>query len=246
MHAEDLPTELSNQVGRGSGRATGGKHIIHDQHGLTGLDRVLVNLQPVGSILELIVLAHRLPGQFAGFPDGHEAGAEAEGDSATRDEAASLDRRHDVWRAIDPVTADLLHHGLENLLVGQQRRDVLEDDPRLRKIGDVADQLSKSLVGDSWCHTTRRKYSRVRERPSSSATSGCQPSSVRAREMSGRRCLGSSTGSCRNSIALLESASRTMIWASSTIVTSCGLPRLTGRSSPFSSTASTPRTRSDT
>src|ERR1700736_447651 len=143
------------------------------------------------------------------------------------------------------MAAHLLDDALEGGFVGQEGRDVLEDDPRLRKVGNIANELPQLVFCEPHA-TTRRKYSRVRANPSSSPTSGCQPRSLRARVMSGRRCLGSSMGSGLNSIGLLEADKRTMIWASSSTVTSSGLPRLTGRSSPFSTAARTPRTRSDT
>src|SRR5216683_7114339 len=150
--------------------------------------------------------------------------------------------------APSPMAAHLLDHAFEHDLVRQQGGDVLENDPWLREVRDVADQPAQMLLGQPGVgsHTTRRKYSRVSASPSSRATSGCQPRSWRAWAMSGRRCLGSSIGRGRSSIALLDSASRMMICASSRTVTSFGLPRLTGSSSPLSSVARTPRTRSDT
>ena len=61
----------------------------------------------------------------------------------------------------------------------------------------------------------RRKYSTVRRSPSSSVTRGSQPSTARAFEMSGRRCLGSSSGSGRNTMRRLLPVSARMCSANS-------------------------------
>ena len=74
----------------------------------------------------------------------------------------------------------------------------------------------------------QRKYSTVRLRPSSSGTVGSQPSSSLARPMSGLRRTGSSEGSGRSSIAPSLAVRARIILASSSIVISPGLPRLTG------------------
>src|ERR1700681_4851254 len=57
MDADHLTAQLADQLDRGAGGAPGGEHIIHDQHLLTGADRVLMDLELIGSVLELIVLA---------------------------------------------------------------------------------------------------------------------------------------------------------------------------------------------
>src|SRR5205085_10183764 len=148
---------------------------------------------------------------------------------------------------VDVLVDPMLRHEVddlpENRLVREDRGDVAEDDSGLRKVGHVADELLQ-LLGAG--HATVLKYSRVFIRPSSRPMRGYHPSIVRARVMSGWRWRRSSTGSSRCSILLDEPESLMMVSASSSIVTSCGFPRLTGISSPLSSTASTPRTRSDT
>ncbi len=65
-------------------------------------------------------------------------------------------------------------------------------------------------------------------RPSRSSTFGSQPSSSRARVMSGRRCFGSSTGSGLKTISDLLPVSVDHSSANSRMVTSFGLPMLTG------------------
>src|SRR5258708_3971591 len=202
-----------------------------------------MDLELVGAVLELVGVAVACRWDVVGRADGNDPGIALDGDRGAGDEAARLVASHQVGRRVAPP---LRHHAdylAEELPATQQGRDVAKHDSRLREVGDIPHVLLQ-LLGRR--HTTDLKYSSVRARPSSSATSGSQPSSVRARVMSGRRCFGSSTGSSRWTISLFEPASRTIVSASSSTVTSLGLPRFTGISSPRSSTARMPRTRSDT
>src|SRR5262249_8112516 len=73
------------------------------------------------------------------------------------------------------------------------------------------------------------KYSSVSRSPSERGTRGSQARSCFARLMSGLRTFGSSCGSGRSSIVLLLPDSARISFANSRIVTSSGLPRLTGR-----------------
>src|SRR3984893_8240338 len=95
--------------------------------------------------------------------------------------------------------------------------------------------------------SSRRKYATVGTSPASSDTFGSHPSSVRARMMSGRRCLGSFSGSglTDRTRPPFPTTFRTAS-ANSIKVISRGFPRLTGRASPFSCSASSPETRSST
>ena len=63
-----------------------------------GCDRVAVDLEQVGAVLELVLLALDLPRQLAGLADRDEAGAEPVGDRRGEDEAAGLDAEHLVDR----------------------------------------------------------------------------------------------------------------------------------------------------
>src|SRR4029077_4461809 len=199
-----------------------------------------MDLELVGAVLQLVCLADRVPGQLPDLADRHEPGVELDRDRGPGDEASRFDGGDQVDAAIAPGFRHHVDDLTKQLLAPEQWRYVTKRDAGLRVPLDVPDVLLQ-LFGRA--HTTERKYSRVLLNPSSSATSGSHPRTARALEMSGRRCFGSSIGRSRNSILLCEPARRTIIWASSSTVTSLGLPRLTGSSSAFSRAASTPRTR---
>src|SRR5487761_1222917 len=232
LHPDDIAAELVDQTNGGGRGAARRQYIIDYQHPLARLDGVRMDFELVGSVLELIALADRLPGKFSRFSDRYEPGVELDRDGSD-----------EVRRVVAPGLRHHVDDLSEQLLAPKQRRDVAKNDARLRVAGNIA-HIPLQLLWRG--HTTDRKYSRVRRRPSSRATRGSQPSRLRARLMSGRRCFGSSTGSSLNSMVLLEPARRTIVWARSRTVTSWGLPRLTGSSSARSSAARTPRTRSET
>ena len=102
---------------------------------LAGLDRVGVDLEQVGAVLEVVLLALDLPGQLAPLADGDEAGTETVGDGGGEDESPGLDPDH----LGHPVAGEAARRGVdgesEAFGVGEERRDVLEDDPGLGKSG---------------------------------------------------------------------------------------------------------------
>src|SRR5919108_2897201 len=244
LDADHVGAELAHQADGGGGRASSRQNIIDDKHLLTGLDRVGVDLELVGAVLEVVRLHDRHPRQLARLTDGDEAGVEPDRHRRARYEAPRLDAGDEVRRIVEPGFGHQLDHLAEDPLVAEERRDVAEDDALLRVVGHVADVLLQ-VLGRGQLGITERKYSRVFASPSSSPTSGCQPSNCFALVMSGRRCFGSSAGSSRCSMPLFDPASLMIVLASSSTVTSCGLPRLTGSSSPRSRAAMTPRTRSE-
>src|SRR5215218_10557532 len=146
--ADDLAAEALDQPGRGPGGAAGGQHVVDDQDPLAGDDRVGVQLQGGGAVLERVLLGLDLVGQLARLADGHEAGPEVVGDRRGQDEPAGLDADHLVDVAAAEVDHRLVDDRGEGDLVGQQRGDVLEDDPRLGEVGDVADAVPDTLDVD--------------------------------------------------------------------------------------------------
>src|SRR2546421_10695164 len=223
LHPDHVRAQLPHQPDGGRGGPARGKNIIHDQDLLTGLHRVRVHLQLIGAVLEVVGLHHRHPGKLPRLANGHEAGTQLDRYGRSGDEPASLDCGVQVGRILCPCPGHQIDYLAKDVLVAKQGRDVAEDDPLLRIVGHVADVLLQ-LVGCR--HRTVRKYASVCRKPSSSPISGCHPSSSLAWVMSGRRCFGSSTGSALCSIRLFDSASRMIVSASSSTVTSCGLPRL--------------------
>src|SRR5713226_8594747 len=137
LHADDLPAELAHELDGGGRGAAGRKNIIHDQDLVTRRDRVLVDVELIGPVLELVRMAEHSPGQLARLADRDEAGVKADRDGRARDETPSLDGRDERRALALPVDGHQVDDLAKRLAVREQRRDVPEDDPRLRKVGDV-------------------------------------------------------------------------------------------------------------
>jgi hypothetical protein len=82
-------------------------------------------------------------GQLSGLAGGHEPDAELPRERTAEDEAARLCRDDQIDVQWPCVCGQLLDRGIERRRVEQQRRYVLEDDPRLGKAGDVADVVTQ-------------------------------------------------------------------------------------------------------
>ena len=141
--------ERLDQAGGGGGRAAGGQHVVDDQDPLVGVDGVAVDLQLVGAVLQLVLLADDRPRQLAGLAHGDERGAEAVGDRRGEDEPARLDADDPVDLDVAEPVGQLVDRPAERGGVAEQRRDVAERDARLREVGDLADQrAAATVVGD--------------------------------------------------------------------------------------------------
>src|SRR3954447_2208923 len=67
--ANDFCLERLDQLDRPQNGAASGEQVVHDEHALARLERVLVDLESVGAVLEGVLDAGRLGGQFAQLPD---------------------------------------------------------------------------------------------------------------------------------------------------------------------------------
>ena len=72
--------------------------------------------------------------QLAGLADRAEPGAEPIGDRRAEDEAAALDADDQRDALVLVRRREAVERGLEPVRVAQQRRDVVEEDARLRKV----------------------------------------------------------------------------------------------------------------
>jgi len=141
----DLASDLLDQARHPSRRASGREHVVHDDHSLARANRVLVHLQPIRSVLQLVGDLDRLRGELPRFANRNLPFAESVGESGGEDESAAFDADQQIEI---PLPQGLRHQidGLpERLRAREKRRDVLEDDPLLRKVGYVTNDSTKLI-----------------------------------------------------------------------------------------------------
>ena len=136
------PPEPLDQPARRGGGAAGGEHVVDHEHPLARKHGVAVDLELVGAVLELVLLAGHGPRQLARLAHGHEPSAAAGTPPARQDEAPRLDADH----AIDGDAGEAVHEVVdrqpERRGVAEQRCDVAEGDARLGVVGDVSDVVA--------------------------------------------------------------------------------------------------------
>src|SRR5688572_25973513 len=103
-----------------------------------------MDLDAVGAVLELVVVADGLGRQLALLADRHEAHAKLVGDRGADDEAARLDARDLADRLALVAFDDLVDRAAQSHRVLEQRGDVAEHDPL---VGIVRDGANEGLDG---------------------------------------------------------------------------------------------------
>src|SRR5438132_9409182 len=134
---------LLHQLRRAPGGPTGGEKVVDDRHLLARVHRIDVRLEGPLPVLERVLDAVGLVGQLPQLADGRQSYLESVGQRPSEEEASGLDGED----ALESAAAETLLHGVEHRLqrsrIAEHRRDVLEHDAGLGKIGDFADQGSR-------------------------------------------------------------------------------------------------------
>ena len=171
--ADDLAAELLDELDLRLRRAAGREHVVVDQHALARATIASAcsssASKPYSSAYFALTVRH---GSLPGLRAGDEAAAEPAGERAAGDEAARLGAEHEVGLArLGPRRRGRRPSRASASAVGEQRHDVLEDDPRLREVRDVADHRLRGPSTRSW-----RARPAARSRQKRSCESSCASS----------------------------------------------------------------------
>ena len=152
QHADGLHrgAGLLNEGDGGSGRPTGGQHVVDDQDPRTLGDGLGPQLHPSRAVLECVVHADDRAGQLAALAHRNHADPEPNRQGRRQDEAARLEPRD----RIDPtpvVIGQPLDESGEGLTISQERSDVPEEDPRLGEVGNLS-QVAHDQPGQRLGH----------------------------------------------------------------------------------------------
>ena len=99
-----------------------------------------MNLQRVGAVLQVIGHAGHGSGQFARLAHRHKTGVQPVGQGRPKDESPRLNGQHEVDLELDVMRRQRIDQLGKAGPVLEQRRDVVEQNPRLGKIGHRAHQ----------------------------------------------------------------------------------------------------------
>ncbi len=141
--ANHLAAEPLDEIDRSDGGAAGGQQVVDDENTHAGANRVGVDFEGRGPILEVVVGANGLVGQVPELARRHEAGAEPVDEPGGEKKAAAF-HRDDAVHGRD-VSRHPIERPAEELGVGQDGRDVLEQDAGAREVGDLADRAIHRL-----------------------------------------------------------------------------------------------------
>src|SRR5437879_11418526 len=135
---DDAAAELVDQAQRRRHRAAGREQIVHGEHALPGLDRILVDRERVAAILELVLDLDGLARELAGLANRDEARVQLMGERASHDEAPRFDANHHVDSLLLVPPNEGVDDVAERRAVLQERCDILEENSLGREVLDVA------------------------------------------------------------------------------------------------------------
>ena len=116
-----------------------------DENTRAVLDRVGVELERVEAVLERIFGTDGAPGQLSRLARGDEAAVEPVGERGAQDKTPRFGAEDEIRVPRLRELGQLLHRLVQRVGVGEERHDVLEDDPALREVRDVSD-LRREVV----------------------------------------------------------------------------------------------------
>jgi hypothetical protein len=136
---------LAYEPARGLGGSTRREDVVHDEHTVPRPHSVPVHLEGVGPVFQLVLYTPPVSREFAWLADRDEPSRELKGDRCTQQKTSRLDGDDPRNTGVSVRRRHQVSRGAERRRVEQQRRDVLEHDARLRKVGHVADRAVELL-----------------------------------------------------------------------------------------------------
>src|SRR6266568_986248 len=100
-----------------------------------------MDFHDIGTVLQSIFYIHCLVWQFAEFAYWHETAIQHVGQGGTKNKTTRLDADHALNTSACVVSCKTLHGSMEGCAILEQWCNVLEQNPRLWEIGDVANPI---------------------------------------------------------------------------------------------------------
>lgn len=123
--------------------------VVDDEHSLAGFDAVSLNLKEVFPILLLECSCLGGSWEFSLLSHRHKAGTELQCQAGAEQEASCLECDDDIWGLFLPVAVGDLQFERSNQRsvkkrIGEERKNVFEEDSRRGKVGVLAAGTVKS------------------------------------------------------------------------------------------------------
>lgn len=129
---------------------TSSNNVINDQDLLAGLDGTGLHLEEILTILLLVALGLARTGELALLAHGDEASTQTQRQAGTHQEATGLEADNDIGLLITVVGDDVKFQGADQGLVqrriGEDRKDILEQDSGRGEIRELAQGRAKSYL----------------------------------------------------------------------------------------------------
>src|SRR5688572_79385 len=136
-------THFANQRGGGSRRPTGGEQIIDQNNSLSPLDGIDMEFHFGLAVLKSVFRALGFIRQPPFFAKRHKTNSELVRDRGAEKKSARVDSDDLVGLFAPALLEKHVDRGAKKRAVAEDRRDVLKDDPRLRKIRDITHRVSQ-------------------------------------------------------------------------------------------------------
>lgn len=142
----DLGAGLLDEFATRLHRSPCGQQVIHEQDPVSSHERVGVQFETVGPVLQVVVDPVDHARQLARFAYGHEPRGEGLGDRDAKDESPAFSTDYQI----DPLAAVRVGHELDRQCEGtgirEQGGEIFEHHARLGKVGDLFDQGVELVV----------------------------------------------------------------------------------------------------
>lgn len=151
----DLAARFLHQLAACLHRAAGSQQVIEQQHTRAGMHPIGMHLQLSAAIFQIIFQGIGSVGKFAGLPQRDERLAHLQRERGGKQEPAGLGSGDRIDRAILVTFVELIDGMLERCWLSEQRSNILEENSRLGKVGNITNVLGKvhaliSLTSWTW------------------------------------------------------------------------------------------------
>jgi hypothetical protein len=129
-------------------KLTGCDNVIDNDNLLARLDGVGLHLEKVLAVLLLVALGFTRTGQLALLANRDKASAKSQGQAGAEKEASSLQSNDNIGLLVtvcfEDVQFEATEEGFVQGRIGEDRKDILEENARRGEVGELAQSGAKS------------------------------------------------------------------------------------------------------